>query len=202
MAGATPTPDFARIRLDTATIAAGRTFGRIHRQAWPDPLGFGKHASRFSDPRHRVDANRFGVLYLGSTLKVCFLETIMRDQRDAVVGDLLIAEAEITDRLYSQVSVTRALTLIDLRGDTPVRMGIPSDVVRGRSQTLARRWSLAMHEHPDRIDGLIYPSRLNTEINLAIYDRAVAKLSPTSTQQLDRTPGISRLLDDFQVALT
>lgn len=94
------------------------------------------------------------------------------------------------------------LTLVDLRGDGPVRMGIPSDVVRGRSQPLARRWSLAMHEHPDRIDGLLYPSRLNTEINLAIFDRAVAKLSPTNTQQLDRTPGIGRLLDDFQVALT
>ena len=34
---------------------------------FPNPLGFGKAPSRFSDPRRRVDANRFGILYLGDT---------------------------------------------------------------------------------------------------------------------------------------
>jgi len=56
-------------------------------------------------------------------------------------------------------------------------MGIPSDVVHGASQSLARRWSAAFHEHPEQIEGLIYPSRLNGEPNLAIYDRATGPAS-------------------------
>ncbi len=46
--------------------------------AYPDPLGFGKSPSRFSDTRRRIAENRFGVLYLGETLKVCFLEALLR----------------------------------------------------------------------------------------------------------------------------
>jgi hypothetical protein len=59
---------------------------------FPDPLGFGKNASRFSDPRRRDATKRFGVLYLGETLKVCFLEAVLRDRRDGLIGDLPIDE--------------------------------------------------------------------------------------------------------------
>jgi hypothetical protein len=199
--GASPTPDFARVSLEIATVRSGRVFGRIHRVAYPDPLGFGKNATRFSDPRRRIEANRFGVLYLGSTLKVCFLEAVLRDQRDGLVGAVEVDETEITDRLYSEVAIDRALKLVDLRGDAPVKMGMPSDVVRGRTQTLARKWSLAIHDHPAAVDGIIYPSRLSNEVNLAVYDRAVLKLAPHSTGPLNRAPNIGRLLTDFQVAL-
>ena len=77
-----PTSAFSGVTLDIATIAPGEEFGRIHRLAYPDPLSFGKNPTRFSDPRKRIPANRFGVLYLGSSLKVCFVETILRDERD------------------------------------------------------------------------------------------------------------------------
>jgi RES domain len=132
---------------------------------------------------------------------VCFLEAVLRDQRDGVVGEIEIEEAEITDRLYSEIAIGRALKLVDLRSDLPVKMGIPSDVVRGRTQTLARKWSLAIYEHPAAVDGIIYPSRLSTEVNLAVYDRAVSKLTPRSTGPLEKAPNIGRLLTDFQVAL-
>ncbi len=201
MSGASPTPDFARVDLEIATIRAGCGFGRIHRAAYPAPLGFGKNATRFSDPRRRIEDNRVGVLYLGSTSKVCFLEAVLRDQRDGVVGEIEIEEAEITDRLYSEIAIGRALKLVDLRSDLPVKMGIPSDVVRGRTQTLARKWSLAIYEHPAAVDGIIYPSRLSTEVNLAVYDRAVSKLTPRSTGPLEKAANIGRLLTDFQVAL-
>lgn len=93
------------------------------------------------------------------------------------------------------------LRLLDLQGDGSLRMGIPSDVVRGRTQTLARRWSLAIYTHPAKVDGIIYPSRLNGEVNLAVYDRAVSKLSPRHTMDLRHAPAIDRVLDDFFVAL-
>ncbi|MBJ7439483.1 MAG: RES family NAD+ phosphorylase [Sphingopyxis sp.] len=200
MAGVPPTPDFANVDLVIAPIDVGKTFGRIHRKTFPEPLGYGKNATRFSDPRRRKPENRFGVLYLGASLKVCFVETILRDRRDGLVGEIEIEESELSDRYYSQISAREPLRLINLNDDGLVQMGIPTDVARGRSQTLARKWSLAIYEHPAAIDGILYPSRLNNETNMAIYDRATSKLSEVRTCDLDKAPGIGPVLDRFQVA--
>jgi hypothetical protein len=108
---ATPPPaDFERAELEIETIPPGRTFGRVYWGAYPDPLGYGKSPSRFSDPRRRVDANRFGVLYLGDSLKVCFLEAVLRDRREGLVDDLPVDEAELTQRRYAEIA-----TIADLR---------------------------------------------------------------------------------------
>ena len=97
---------------------------------YPDPLGFGKTPSRFSDPRWRVATNRFGVLYLGDTVKVCFLEALLRDQRDGAIGDLPMEEAELHDRHYAEIEITVPLKMIDLRDDGPIAMGVPTDVAK------------------------------------------------------------------------
>ncbi len=196
-----PTAAFATAGLDLVRIPAGRTFGRIHHQRFADPLGFGKSRSRFSDPRRRMEANRFGVLYLGSSLKVCFLEAVLRDSRDGVVGDFPMDEAELDIRKYAQVVTNAELALLDLTGDGPVRMGVPSDVLRSSRQALARRWSIAFHDHPAQVDGIYYPSRLNGEVNLAIYGRAVPKLMVATSGPLRVAPGLARVLNELEVAL-
>jgi hypothetical protein len=196
-----PTPAFAATTLDLAVIGPGDIFGRIYRQAFPDPLGYGKGRSRFSDPRRLVNANRFGVLYLGSSLKVCFLEAILRDERDGVVGDYLMAESELDTRNYAEIRPAADLKLIDLTGDGPIRMGIPSDVAGASSQALARRWSLAIYQHPEQVDGILYPSRLNGETNLALYDRGVPNLARGSAVTLRRAVGLAQVLNDFRVGL-
>jgi hypothetical protein len=78
-----PKPSFNRAALHLATIDPGARFGRIVFNRRSDPLGFGKTPSRFSDPRRRISSHRFGVIYLGETLKVCFLEAVLarRPQR-------------------------------------------------------------------------------------------------------------------------
>lgn len=201
MAPAGPPATFGHTALDTAIIPTGARFGRIHHARHPDPLGFGKAATRFSDPRRRSEANRFGVLYLGETLKVCFVEAVLRDARNGSVGDYPIEETELAQRRYSEAVVTAPLRLVDLRGDGPIRMGIPSDVAGASRQHLARAWSLAFYTHPDRPDGIIYPSRLNRETNLAIYDRAVGRLRPDRTWALIAAPGFADILDSLRVAL-
>ena len=72
-----PPAEFAAVRLRLHEVPAGQTFDRIYLGHYPDPLGFGKTPSRFSDPRRRLASNRFGVLYLGDTVKVCFLEAVL-----------------------------------------------------------------------------------------------------------------------------
>ncbi|MER9776841.1 RES family NAD+ phosphorylase [Mesorhizobium sp. M0220] len=164
-------------------------------------MGYGKSPSRFSDPRRRLDANRFGVLYLGDSLEVCFLETVLRDRREGILDDLPIEEVELTRRRYAEIATTTDLRLVGLGGDNAVRMGVPTDVVRAQRQNLARRWSLAFHQHPSEPDGIIYPSRLNEATNLAIYDRAVPKLQAKRVTNLLGARGLAQVLQDFRVGL-
>lgn len=196
-----PPSGFATVALDCAVVDAGARFGRIYFSRFKDPLGFGKSPTRFSDPRRRLPANRFGVLYLGSSLKVCFVEAVVRDQGDGRIDDLLLDERDLTIRSYATIEVTAALSLVDLRGDGPLRMRIPSDVARSSKQSLARRWSLAIHEHPARPDGIIYPSRLNGETNLAIYDRAIPKLRAVRHGELLKEIGLAAVLRGLRVGL-
>jgi len=201
MAGLRPTHAFASVTLEFATINPSQRFVRIYHEGYPDPLGFGKTKSRFSDPRRRSEDRRFGVLYLGSTLKGCFIETILRDRRNGVVGDYPIEEVELIERRYAETVVSSSLNLVELRGDARIRMGIPSDVAGSTRQTLARAWSVAFYEHPTAPDGIIYSSRLNDDTNVAVYDRAIGKLRADQIFRLIDAPGFASVLDAFKVAL-
>jgi len=102
---AVPFPgSFTGVTLELYTIRLGQRFGRIYHEHYPDPLGLGKTKSRFSDPRRRPEDERFGVLYLGSTLKGCFVEAILRDRRNGVVGDYPIGVAELFQRIKHDLS--------------------------------------------------------------------------------------------------
>lgn len=182
-------------------MPAGSRFGRLFHARFSDPLGFGKSPSRFSDGRRRIERNRFGVLYLGVSLKVCFVEAILRDRRNGAVGDFPIEETELRAWHYAVVIAREALVLVDLRGDAPGRIGVPSDVAGAASHTLSRAWSVAFHEHPSAPDGIIYPSRLNEETNVAVYGRAMAKLHVVGVQPLPAEASLPMVLDTLNVAL-
>jgi RES domain len=201
MARVLPPRNFARARLQIHSVAAGLRFGRIYMDRYPDPLGFGKTPSRFSDPRRRLAANRFGVLYLGQTVKVCFLEAVLRDQRDGVIGDLPIEEKEFLVRRYAEIETMAMLKMVDLRDDRAVVMGVPTDVAKATSQSLARKWSVAFHDHPEKPDGIIYPSRLNGHTNLAVFDHALVKLRAARVTRLIGAPGLAAVLNDLQVSI-
>jgi hypothetical protein len=201
MTGIKPPAGFEHHLLDIEIIPPGRRFGRIYASAFPDPLGFGKTPSRFSDPRRRDAAKRFGVIYLGETLKVCFLEAVLRDRRDGLIGDLPIEEKEIYSRRYAEIETIAELSLADLRDDHAIRMGVPTDVAKSSRQSLARLWSLAFHEHQSMPDGIIYPSRLNGHTNIAVFGRAVSKLAPARVVPLIGASGIATVLNDLLVSL-
>jgi hypothetical protein len=104
-------------------------------------------------------------------------------------------------RNYAEIEVASALTMVDLRDDCAIRMGVPTDVARASTQTLARRWSLPWHEHPSRPDGIIYPSRLNGQTNLAVYHRAVPKVRAAGVRPLIRATGLATVLNELMVEL-
>jgi hypothetical protein len=201
MGNALPPAGFETASLNLHVVAPGSQFGRIYLARYPDPLGFGKTPSRFSDPRRRKAANRFGVLYMGDTVKVCFLEAVLRDQRDGLIGDLPIAESALHDRQYAQIEVIAPLTMVDLRDDGAIKMGVPSDVAKSSKQSLAREWAVAFHEHRDQVDGIIYPSRLNGHTNVAVFDRSIDKLRAIDATRLIRAPGLAAVLNDLDIAI-
>ena len=125
----------------TATIPVGATWRRICETRFPDPLGYGPGLSRFSDPTGKA----FGLIYLGSTAKVAFVETILRDRADGRGAACVVAYDEIEKRSLASIVPVEPLVLVDLTGDGPLRMGVPSDVVGARDQSLAQRWSVAIH---------------------------------------------------------
>ena len=77
------------------------------------PLGWGPGLNRFSDPTGKL----FGVVYLGSSLKVCFVETILRNRVDGLLEALPIARSELDLWVAAEIRVRKLLTLVDLRGD-------------------------------------------------------------------------------------
>ena len=67
-------------------------------------------------------------------MKVCFLEAVLRDQRDGVIGDLPIAKDEINKRRYAEIGTITPLAIVDLRDDRSAVMGVPTDVTRPASK--------------------------------------------------------------------
>jgi hypothetical protein len=196
--GATPPASFASRPLATKLEPKGAKWRRLYATKHPDPLGFGYGLSRFSDPT----GTAFAVVYLGSSVKVAFIEVILRDRGEGRVDPVPIAYAELERFTCAEIVVREELKLVDLCGDGALRMGVPTDVVRAKDQTLARLWSEAFHAHSDRINGIFYPSRLNEERNIAIYDRALAKLSVLSTPRLVDCRGeLAKIITDLDLAV-
>ena len=170
----------------------------MYETRFPDPLGWGPGLNRFSDPT----GTAFGLVYLASSAKVSFVETILRDRADGRGADCVVELAEIEKRSLASIQINKDLRLIDLTGDGPLRMGVPSDVAGAIDQSLARAWSVAFYAHEDQPDGVYYPSRLNEERCIALYDRALGKLKATTTPRLmDCRAELAAILNELEISV-
>ena len=163
-------------------------------------MGFGYSQSRFSDPR-KNPARRFGVFYVGQTFEVAFLETIVRDRRNGNPGLLSLSAGDLDAYAHVHVTVRQALNLVDLRSGHAVALGVQTDAVRAGSHRLGQRASLAVYQRPESFDGIWYPSRLNGDDNIAVYDRAVPKLTAGPRRELATCPELAPILNAYRVAL-
>jgi hypothetical protein len=180
-------------------IASGTIWHHIFLDRYTDPLGYGFSPSRFSDPR-RIK-HPFGVWYAGATSEVALLETLIRDIKNYNPGVLLTSRGELSRYVHVAVTVREDLDVVDLRGGNPIAMGIPTDAIRARAHARGRKLSIAFYRHTDRPDGICYPSRLNLDDNLAIYDRAVHKLSAGPRRPLDQCDELAPVLDRYRIAI-
>jgi len=198
-----PPKGFESTKLEVASIRTRTKWFRLYPSRHPDPLGFGFSPSRFSDPRVKLpEKDRFGIIYFGSSLKVCFLERVLRDRRNGRLGDVPIPYPELEQLMCAEITIVRPLNLVDLCGDNPVKMGVPTDSFRASSHRLGQKWSLAFWLHNQRPHGILYPSRLNEEINLVLYDVALPNVRVYRTRPfLEYTAEVAALIREFKLAI-
>ncbi|RJF84535.1 hypothetical protein D3877_08400 [Azospirillum cavernae] len=187
-------------RLVTTTAAPGSVWHHIFQDRHPDPLGFGYAPSRFSDPWTSLKT-RFGVYYVAGSFEAAFLETLVRDAKNMNPGVLMVSAADLDAYVHVAITVQAPLDLVDLRAGHPVAMGIPTDAVRARSHRQGQRISRVLHDHSAKPDGLRYPSRLNGDDNIAVYDRALFKLAAGSRRKLSACPELAPVLDRCRIAI-
>ena len=87
---------------------AGSVWQRLYTSTHTDPLGLGTGLSRFSDP----SGTRFGVIYLGSSAKVAFAETVLRDRGEATLHSVLIPFAELETCTCADIRLAADLNLV------------------------------------------------------------------------------------------
>jgi hypothetical protein len=105
--------------------------------------------------------------------------------------------SSLSKLMCAEITTGRLLNLVDLRSDNLVKMGVPTDAVRASSHRLGQKWWLAFWLHKQRPDGILYPSRLNEEIDLALYD-ALPNVRVYRTRPfLEYTAEVAALIREF-----
>jgi RES domain len=177
-----PPADIGDRKLPLATKAAGTQYTRIHVATFgPVWFGWDPTANTFRIPTNRFDApdRSFGVLYVASIREGSFAESIGRKPNS------FRSNEDLATYSIATLALVRDLHLVDLHGGQAVgALGATGDIGVG-SHKVARRWSKALHGHPDRPDGIEYRCRHNSdEIAVALYDR----IGEESLKQIGSTP--------------
>lgn len=127
----------------TLADVAGQPLWRIH-QAVHDPLFFGPPEGVRATGRWDAPAGQFGVCYLAvGDARIAFAETMLRGP------STIVGEKELAQRSLARFDVVAPLRLATMHGPGLIRMGATAAVSSGPHE-FSRRWSLALHEHPDR----------------------------------------------------
>lgn len=193
-----PPRGIASIPLRTVQLAPSKLY-RISSYASGEPH-FGRGASnRFDDPT-RSKSRRFGTCYVGESLEVAIAETVLHDEMP-VGGQFSLATNELERRYCVRFSGGATLTLADLTGTALKSLVGSSEITTIMPYDLPQRWSLALHNHPTGIDGLIYMSRhVNNKRAVVVFERAAHKLGMPSYKPLPNASGALAAVMDLRIA--
>jgi hypothetical protein len=177
-----PPPDLPRKKIFVQEFDAQlfRTHSVHHNPIFFGNLGF----NRFDAPD-----NSYKVLYAGCDPFCAFIETFAR-----AAGTRVITTTELKNKALAVLKASRPLRLVDLtRSGSLVRMGADARLFSG-AYSISQRWSAALHAHPIRADGILYPSRLDPERQaVVLFEDRAPKLTELSRQSW-YAPGPQRQL--------
>ena len=187
--------DPERLRARLCEVRLGRVFRMIHRAHRAAPLRAVPAPSRFSDPQ-----GGYAVLYASESVRCAFWETLGRN-RFARRRRRELARSEAEARLVVSIR-SGPLSLVDLRGDGPVRVGAPSAVAHDGNHAAGRALSAAVHANVAEADGFVFASRFTGHACVAVFDRAFSKLTALGIADLVRHVEFLEALDDYRIALS
>jgi hypothetical protein len=171
---------------------------RIHAKArkalWFGPALGRQPIHRFDDPR-----GRFRVCYLGTNEEVCFPETFLRNPPVRI-----LSLDDLADRFIATLEVRRELRFVPLHGPGLARVGVTAELASGNDYEGSQRLSLALWEHSDKPDGILYRSRHDdSALCMAAYNRAQDGFVIVRDESLmGDAPRLARILRRYSVGLT
>ena len=185
--------ELLQARLQSLAIdGAHRVFGAAHM-----PLQLHTSPSRFCDGK-----SGFSVLYAALSFETCIVETLVRDRfthrqrRELPLAAILV-------RGYARISTqsNQELHLLDLRDSGCVDIGAPTDAVRARHFAAGQALGRAIYEEHAVVDGFIYSSRLTGGDCVAVFGRAVEKLTVLDACELKDHADLPAVLERNRIAL-
>jgi hypothetical protein len=193
--GAHPDPPLDLATRPLPITLFRRSWFRIH---WltRDPIYFG----RSGDNRFDAPDGEFGVLYAGKDARCAFIEVF-----GSATGVHFVEQSELAARGLARIAPRRPLRLVNLTGEGLARVGADARLTSGESYLAARRWALAIHDHPRKPDGIAYAARHDpSRICAALFERASAELEVTRLgplTDLAHAALLARLLDTYKFGL-
>lgn len=195
-----PPPDLAQRDLPLRVLDVGtQPLYRIHR-ALHGPIHFNKPGS--TRVRFRFDApnDEYGVLYASPFFDACVAETVIRDRFFGGALPLQIEEREVVSRRLSILkSPAGRLTLVDLTQPL-LHLGGNAQILTDPDYTGPNLWSLALQQHPARVDGIFFTSRYANAGSVAVFDHV--PLEPVGQPaELASWPAMAAYLDRYDIGL-
>jgi hypothetical protein len=170
-------PSDLHARSLSLAVVDGQPLWRIHRTVH-DPFFFGPPAGFLPTGRWDAPAGQFGVCYLAADPRIAFAETLLRD------GVTLVGEKRLAERSLARFEVVEPLRLAMLHGPGLLRIGATAAVSSG-PHDFSREWSLALYDHPDQPDGILYRTRHDDDgFGVALFDRSSHRIRHESSRAL------------------
>jgi hypothetical protein len=171
---------------------------RISRYSSGEPY-FGKTANNRFDDRSTPKKGRFGTCYFGLDLETAIAETVLHDEMP-VKGTFSIAYTEIESRYLVRFK-RGSLVLANLTGIPLKTLGGHGSLSTIIPYDLPQRWAMAVHRHPQCVDGIYYMSRhLNDRPAVVVFERAKSRLAGASAEELPRVSEIMRAVAALRIS--
>jgi hypothetical protein len=192
-----PPPNLGSIPLTTTSVAATSLY-RVSRHASGEPF-FGRTGLNRFDDRSRPKKARYGTCYCGLDLETAVAETILHDLMP-VRGRFSVPFHEFESRQLVRFDGS-PLLLANLTGTSLKTLVGDSALSTITPYELPQQWAMAIHRHPQRVDGLLYMSRhLNDRKAVVVFDRASTKLGSATYQPLLSARSVHAVIADLHVS--
>jgi hypothetical protein len=177
MAFSAPAPNFNDLQLRVEPIPASMLI-RISKHDTGEPF-FGKTGgNRFDDPRRHLPASkRFGACYFGGTFDCAIGETLLHDAILDPDGNFTLPKDSFERYVIRFKDSAKPLAIANITGPFLRRLGGDNMISAAMDYALTQAWSLAIYNHPAKVDGFRYVSRhINTDMAIVLFDRTKRRL--------------------------